>query len=86
MRAAIALVGCAGAGVRLLIGESFARAVPAYWSLLIVGSGLIIAGNLLGGVVAKRMSARTHRILIILMTLLAFLQLGWGLVREIYVS
>ena len=83
VRATIALVGCVGAGVRLLIGEAFAYPIPAYWPLMIVGSGLILAGNILGGLAAKRMSARTHRILIILMTLLAFVQLSWGLYGEV---
>ena len=83
VRAAIALVGCAAAGMRLLLGETFTQSVPAYWLLLIVGSGLIVTGNLLGAFAAKHMKARTHHILIVLMTLLAFVQLSWGLYGEI---
>ena len=86
VRVTIALVGLFGAGLRLILGGGFARPLPEYGQLLLVGAALTVCGTLVGWLVARRMSPTVHRVLIILMTLVAFLSLASGLGRELYAS
>ena len=83
IRVTVALVGLMAALARLLVGGHFTAPLPEFWHLMAIGSLLIFIGAALGRLTARRMGPGLHRILITIMILVAFLQLVYGLYREL---
>lgn len=83
VRMTVAVAGIAAMLIRLMVGWPFVTWRPEFWQLLSIGAALVIFGTLVGALAANRLSATTHRILIITLTLAAFTQLSWGLMKEL---
>jgi len=82
VRMAIAVTAVAASSFRLLTGWPFMTWHPEFWQILGCGAILILVGAFVGMLTAHRMTPRTHRALIIALTIVTFLQLGWGLRQE----
>lgn len=83
IRMTVAATGLAAALMRLGIGGPFMTWRPEFWQVLACGVVLIFLGNMAGTWAASRIRPRVHRLLIITLTLIAFLYLAWGLAREL---
>ena len=83
VRMTVALTAIGASIIRLILGGPFITWLPEFWQVLQCGALLIVIGTILGLLAAQSMKPKTHRMLILALTMVTFLLLIWGLVTEL---